>query len=169
RMPVDVLHGDRRQVPSLPHSRAELGHHQGVSAQFLKEVAVDGQTIGAQNVRQDLGEGAFGARHRVGAALLSHRTFGGSGLSLLGKRVFHRVLHGPLTSVRRNCATVLSVARIPIDAWRHSRISGDCWRKPARRRSTAEYVDALGTIQQPAYARNEIRWAGTFDCPAKLS
>src|SRR5205085_10820259 len=70
------------------------------SAQFLKEVAVDGQTIGAQNVRQDLGEGAFGARHRVGAAPLSHCTFGGSGLSLLGKCVFHRVLHGPLTSVR---------------------------------------------------------------------
>src|SRR2546430_5555445 len=70
-MPVDVFHGDRRQVPSLPHSRAEPGHHQGVSAQLIEEVAVDGQTIDAQNLRQDLGEGAFGARHRVGAPLLS--------------------------------------------------------------------------------------------------
>src|SRR6184192_2346031 len=108
RMPVDILHGDRRQVASLPHSRAELGHHQGVSAQLIKEVAVDGQTIGAQNLRQDLGEGAFGARHRVGAALLSHRTFGGSDLSPLGKCVFHASsAHGP----GRNEATTVCSPR----------------------------------------------------------
>src|SRR5947199_751863 len=88
-MPVDVLHGYRRQVPLLPHSRAELGHHQGISAQFIKEVVLDGQTINAQDVSQDLGEGALGARHRVDAPVLSHRTLRGSDVSPFGKCVFH--------------------------------------------------------------------------------
>src|SRR3989442_15964928 len=88
-MPVDVLHGYRRQVPLLPHSRAELGHHQGVSAQFIKEVAIDGQTIHAQDLSQDLGEAALGARHRVDAPVLSHRTLRRSDVSPFGKYVFH--------------------------------------------------------------------------------
>src|SRR5256886_14870182 len=117
-MPVDVFHGDRRQVPSLPHSRAEPGHHQGVSAQLIEEVAVDGQTIDAQNLRQDLGEGAFGARHRVGAPLLSHRTFGGSDLSALGKCVFHASsAHGPgrnePTTVSSPCWSARSLTSLP--------------------------------------------------------
>src|SRR5205823_14166488 len=117
-MPVAVFHGDRRQVPSLPHSRAEPGHHQGVSAQLIEEVAVDGQTIDAQNLRQDLGEGAFGARHRVGAPLLSHRTFGGSDLSALGKCVFHASsAHGPgrnePTTVSSPCWSARSLTSLP--------------------------------------------------------
>ena len=50
-MVIDVLHGNRRQVPALPHSRAELGHHQGVSTQFIKEVALHGQVVEAQDIR----------------------------------------------------------------------------------------------------------------------
>src|SRR2546425_7806491 len=91
-MPVDVLHGYRRQVPLLPHARAELGHDQGVSAQFIKEVALDGQTIDAQDVSQELGEGALGTRDRVGAPVLSHRTLRGSDVSPIGKRAFHAAI-----------------------------------------------------------------------------
>src|SRR5256885_13458608 len=38
RIPVDVLHRDRRQVPSLPHSRAAMGPHPRVSAELIKEM-----------------------------------------------------------------------------------------------------------------------------------
>src|SRR5947207_10961139 len=117
-MPVDVLHRDRRQVPALPHSRAELGHHQGVSAQFLKEVAVDGQTIGAQYVRQDLGECALRARQRIGAPLLSHRTLRGSHVGSLGKCVFHASsAHGPgrnePTTLSSPCWSARSLTSLP--------------------------------------------------------
>src|SRR5207247_926623 len=69
--------------------RAELGHHQGVSAQLIKEVALDRQAIDAHHFSQDLGEGALGARHRVDAPVLSHRTLRGSDVSPFGKCVFH--------------------------------------------------------------------------------
>src|SRR5438552_13617525 len=88
-MSIDVLHGYRRQVPSLPHSRAELGHNQGVSAQFLKEVAVHGQAIDAQHVSQNLGECALDVGHRVGAPLVSHCRVRGSDVSPFGKCAFH--------------------------------------------------------------------------------
>ena len=41
RMPVDVPHRYRRQVTSLPHSRAEMGHDQRVGTEVIKEVAID--------------------------------------------------------------------------------------------------------------------------------
>ena len=63
---------------------------------------------------------------------------------------------------------MLVVARIPIDAGRHSRISGDCWRKLTRRRSTAEDVGAFGTIQQPVWPDREIGWAGSFRSRVRL-
>src|SRR6266699_2404601 len=88
-MSVDVLNGYRRQVPSLPHSRAELGHHQGVSTQFIKEVVAGGQMVDAQDVRQDLAEGAHGWRHRVGATLLIHCSFRESGVSPFGQCTLH--------------------------------------------------------------------------------
>src|SRR5215470_9810055 len=89
-MPVDVLHGYRRQVTSLPHSRAELGHHQGVSSQFIKEVAVGGEMVDAKDIRQDVSEGALGAGHRAGAPLLSHRKLRRSPVMRpFGKCAFH--------------------------------------------------------------------------------
>src|SRR5207244_1148558 len=87
-MPVDVLHGYRRQVSALPHSCAEMGHHQRVSTELIKEMALDGQTIDAQDLSQDLGEGALGARHRVDAPVLSHRTLRGSDVSPFGQCAF---------------------------------------------------------------------------------
>src|SRR5262249_14537834 len=89
-MAVDVLHGYRRQITSLPHSRAELGHHQGVSPQFIKEVAVGGEMVDAQDIRQDVSEGALGAGHRAGAPVVSHRKLRRSDMTrTFGKRVFH--------------------------------------------------------------------------------
>src|SRR5437016_3641413 len=68
--------------------------------------------------RRDLGEAALGARHRVGAAVLSHRTFGGSDLSPLGKCVFHASsAHGPgrnePTTVSSPCWSARSLTSLP--------------------------------------------------------
>src|SRR5206468_5824726 len=41
RMRVDVLHRYRRQVSALPYSRAEMSHHQRVSTELIKEIAID--------------------------------------------------------------------------------------------------------------------------------
>src|SRR5258706_12597460 len=45
--------------------------------------------IDAQDLSKDLGEGALGARHRVGAPVLSHRTLRGSDVNLFGRCAFH--------------------------------------------------------------------------------
>ena len=73
RMPVDVPHRYRRQVPSLPHPRAEMRHHQRVSAEFIEEVALDGQAVDAQDVSQHFAEDSFGAGRRAGAPILNRR------------------------------------------------------------------------------------------------
>src|SRR5437879_6545934 len=52
-------------------------------------MALDRETIDAQDIGQDFGEFALGGRHRVRAPVLSHRTHDGPGRSLLGKGVFH--------------------------------------------------------------------------------
>src|SRR5262249_34838693 len=89
RLPANVLHGYRPEVPSLPDLRAEVGQHQGVSAQFIKEVALDGQAIDAQDVGQDFGESALGTRRRVGAPVRTHRTLRGADLGPVSKCLFH--------------------------------------------------------------------------------
>ena len=62
---------------------------------------------------------------------------------------------------------MLVVARIPIDAGRHSRISGDCWRKLTDLRG-AQDASPLGTIQQPVKPDTEIRWAESFRSRVRL-
>src|SRR5437899_7995413 len=74
-MSVDVLHGYRRQVPSLPHSPAELGHNQRVSTELLKEMAIDCHTVHAQDVSEHLGEDAFGAGRCGAAPILNQHRF----------------------------------------------------------------------------------------------
>src|SRR5438132_6530107 len=74
-MPVDVLHRYRRQVSALPHSRAEMGHHQRVSTELIKEVAIDWHAVDAQDVSEHLGEDTFGARRRGAAPILDQHRF----------------------------------------------------------------------------------------------
>src|SRR5258706_7972722 len=45
--------------------------------------------IDAQDLSKDLGEGALGARHRVGAPVLSHRILLGSEVNPFGRCAFH--------------------------------------------------------------------------------
>src|SRR5207247_11413870 len=77
RMSVDVLYRYRWQVPSLPHPRTEMGHHQRVGAQLLEEVAVDRHAVDAQDTGQHFGEDALGAKGGGAAPLLDHRRFRG--------------------------------------------------------------------------------------------
>ena len=74
-MPVDVLHRYRRQVSALPHSRAEMGHHQRVGTELIKEVAIDRHAVDAQDVSEHLGEDAFGAGRRGAAPILDQHGF----------------------------------------------------------------------------------------------
>src|SRR5215470_7474670 len=117
-MVVNVLHGYRRQIPSLPHTRAELGHHQGVSTEFIKKVAVGRQMVNAQDIRQDLGESALGARHRVAAPVLNHRRFRQSAVSPFARRILHASSaqapgkKEPIT-VSRPCWSARSLTSLP--------------------------------------------------------
>src|SRR5437867_4478810 len=74
-MPVDVLHRYRRQISALPHSRAEMGHHQRVSTELIEEVAIDRHAVDAQDVSEHLGEDAFGAGGCGAAPILDQRRF----------------------------------------------------------------------------------------------
>src|SRR5215469_7851770 len=121
-MVVNVLHGYRRQIPSLPHTRAELGHHQGVSTEFIKEVAVGRQMVNAQDIREDLGEDERCTRHRVRALILSHRAFRESRVSAVGECILHAFSHAfsaqgpgknePMT-VSRPCWSARSLTSLP--------------------------------------------------------
>ena len=56
----------------------ELGHHQGVGAQVVEEVAVDRDAVNVQNAGQDLAERLLGRRSRFGgvrpvARIVIHR------------------------------------------------------------------------------------------------
>src|SRR3989441_5665718 len=75
RMPVDVPHRYRRQVPPLPHPCTEMGHHQRVRTQLVEAVALDGQAVDAQEVSQHLAENPLGAGRRASAPILDHRRF----------------------------------------------------------------------------------------------
>src|SRR5438477_2935953 len=74
-MPIDVLHRYRRQGSALPHSRAEMGHHQRVGTELIKEVAIDRHAVDAQDVSEHLGEDAFGAGRRGAAPILDQHGF----------------------------------------------------------------------------------------------
>src|SRR5437899_2885101 len=65
----------RRQVRSLPHPRAEMGHPQRVSAELIKEMAIDGHAVDAQHVSEHLGEDAFGAGRRGAAPICNQHRF----------------------------------------------------------------------------------------------
>ena len=65
-MLVDVLHGHRHKVGAFSDAGAELGHHQGVRAQVVEEVAVDRHTVDVQDVGENLGERRLGHRSRLG-------------------------------------------------------------------------------------------------------
>ena len=61
RMPVDVLHRYRRQIPAFPDPGAEMGHDQRVGAQLIEEVAAGRHLLGVHDARQDLGQGSLDA------------------------------------------------------------------------------------------------------------
>jgi hypothetical protein len=48
-------------------------HYQRVSTQFVEEVAVDRHAVDVQDVSEHLGEDAFDAGRRGGAAILNQR------------------------------------------------------------------------------------------------
>ncbi len=56
RIPVDVLHRDRRQVRTLPDPRTEMRHHQRVGAQVVEEVTVGRHLPRTHDLRQCCGE-----------------------------------------------------------------------------------------------------------------
>src|SRR5256714_7226118 len=74
-MSVDVLHRYRRQVSALPHSRAEMGHHQRVGTELIEEVAIDRHAVDAQDVGEHLGEDALDADRRGAAPILDQHRF----------------------------------------------------------------------------------------------
>lgn len=64
RVAVDVPHRHRRQVVPLPDPGAELRHDQGVGAQVVEEVAVEGDMLALHDPGQHLGEDLCGPVHR---------------------------------------------------------------------------------------------------------
>src|SRR5947209_2026044 len=52
-----------------------MGHHQRVSTQLGKEMAIDRYVVDAEDVSEHLGEDAFDAGRRVSALIRNHRRF----------------------------------------------------------------------------------------------